>query len=184
MLASVALWASIFWGFFQIGLLGFGGGPGSVGVIQAVAVDTYHWMTPAAFAEAVAVGNALPGPLLTKMAGWIGYRVGGPGGVVAALAGTILPSLALMLGGFALIKRYQSNAFVAGALTGIKPVVAVLLLLLVWQIVPHGGAVGQLAMIVAFAAAAFVALAVLNVPAVAVVLGGLVLGALLLRPPA
>lgn len=183
-MAAVGQWAVLFWGFFQIGILGFGGGPGSVGVIQAVTVDTYHWLTPGAFAEAVAVGNALPGPLLTKMAGWIGYRVGGPVGVVAAVLGTILPSLVLMLGLFALIRRYQSNPFVAGAITGIKPVVAVLLLLLIWQLVPRSGETAQLILTAAFAAAAFVALAILQVPAVAVVVGGLVLGALLLRPPA
>lgn len=184
MLAALGLWATLFWGFFQIGLLGFGGGPGSVGVIQAVAVDTYHWMTPAAFAEAVAVGNSLPGPLLTKMAGWIGYRVGGPGGVVAALVGVVLPSLALMLGLFALIRRYQSNPFVAGALAGIRPVVGVLLLLLVWQLVPRTSATLHLVLTGALAAAAFFALTILKVPAVAVVVGGMVLGALLLRPPA
>lgn len=182
--ASLALWANIFWGFFQVGLLGFGGGPGSVGVIQAVAVDTYHWFTPTQFAEAVAVGNSLPGPLLTKMAGWIGYRVGGVGGIVAAILGTILPSLFLMLGLFSLIRRYQSNPFVAGALAGIRPVVAVLLALLVWELVPRHGAMAHLMTFFALGGAALVALTVLRVPAVAVVVGGMVMGALLLRPTA
>jgi chromate transporter len=181
---ALSVWTSLFWGFFQVGLLGFGGGPGSVGVIQAVAVDAYHWFTPTQFAEAVAVGNSLPGPLLTKMAGWIGYRIGGVGGVVAAVLGVILPSLVLMLGLFALIRRYQSNPVVAGALSGIRPVVAVLLLLLIWELVPRHAQVGQAAMFAAFAAAALIALTILRVPAVAVVVGGIVAGALLMRPPA
>jgi chromate transporter len=89
-----------------------------------------------------------------------------------------------MLGLFTLIARYKSNPFVVGALNGIKPVVVVLLLLLVWQLVPRSAPVFTLALTALFAVAAFVALAILQVPAVAVVIGGILLGALLLRPPA
>jgi chromate transporter len=65
----LVLWANLFWGFFQVGVLGFGGGPGSVGIIQAVTVESYRWLTPDEFAQVLAVGNSLPGPLATKMAG-------------------------------------------------------------------------------------------------------------------
>lgn len=182
MFERFAVWGALFWGFFQVGILGFGGGPGSVGIIQAITVDTYHWFTPTQFGEALAVGNSLPGPLATKMAGWIGYRVGGIGGIVAAILGVILPSLLLMLLAFGLIQRYQKNPFVAGALTGIRPVVGALLLLLVWQLAPHTGPIAHAALYVAFGVVALVALYVLRVPAVWVVLGGMAAGALLMRP--
>jgi chromate transporter len=178
----LSAWGSIFFAFLQIGLLGFGGGPGSVGVIQAVTVDTYRWLTPQEFAQGVAVGNSLPGPLLTKMAAWIGYRVGGAGGAVAALLGVVLPSALLMLALFALIDRYRTNPYVAGALQGIRPVVAVLLLLLVWELLPRQAPHPQQVLSAALGVAALLALTVARVPAVAVVVGGMVAGALLLRP--
>jgi chromate transporter len=183
-LERIALWGSLFWGFFQVGILGFGGGPGSVGIIQAVTVDTNHWLTPDQFGAALAVGNSLPGPLATKMAAWIGYRVGGWGGLVAGVLGLILPSMVLMLAAFALIQRYQRNPFVAGALAGIRPVVGALLLLLVWELVPHTGPIGHVALYAGVGLAALAALYVLRIPAVWVVLGGMAVGALLMRPGA
>lgn len=182
MFERFALWGALFWGFFQVGILGFGGGPGSVGIIQAVTVDTYHWFTPAQFGEALAVGNSLPGPLATKMAAWIGYRVGGVGGLVAGVLGIILPSLILMLVAFGLIQRYQRNPFVAGALSGIRPVVGALLILLVWQLTPHTGPLGHTLLYIALGVLALFALYILRIPAVWVVLGGMALGALLMRP--
>lgn len=182
MFERFALWGALFWGFFQVGILGFGGGPGSVGIIQAVTVDTYHWFTPAQFGEALAVGNSLPGPLATKMAAWIGYRVGGIGGLVAGVLGIILPSLVLMLVAFGLIQRYQRNPFVAGALAGIRPVVGALLLLLVWQLTPHTGPLAHTAFYVVLGLAALFALYALRIPAIWVVVGGMAVGALLMRP--
>ncbi len=39
-------------------------------------VQNYEWMDSQEFAEVLALGNALPGPIATKMAGFIGFEVG------------------------------------------------------------------------------------------------------------
>ena len=106
-------WIGLFWGFFKVGILGYGGGPGSIGLIQVVTVDGNHWMTNQQFAEMLAVGNALPGPIATKLAASIGYQVGGPMGAVAALLGVIVPSLVLMLGLYRVLMIYRSNPYIA-----------------------------------------------------------------------
>ena len=66
-----------------------------VPLVKAEVVDLYGWMTDTEFADALAMGYALPGPIATKIAAVVGFRVGGVLGSIAALAGMVLPSLVL-----------------------------------------------------------------------------------------
>jgi chromate transporter len=178
-----SLW-DLFWGFAKVGLLGFGGGPGSISLIQVVAVDGYRWVTNGQFAELLAVGNALPGPIATKMAAAIGWRTAGPGGALAALAGVVLPSLILMIGFYQLLRQWQSNPYVQGLIRGVRPIVLVLLVGLVLDFIPvtfpkvSFSALSSAALFVG----GFVAIRLLNVSPVLVIIGGMALGAALLRP--
>lgn len=130
------VWWQLFLAFARVGILGYGGGPSSIPLVEIEAVDNYRWMTTEEFADVLAMGNALPGPIATKMAGYIGYKVGGPLGVVAALAGLVLPSLAAMLVLYHLLGMFRAVPWVQGMIRAVKPVVVVLLLLLVWDMVP------------------------------------------------
>ena len=67
----------IFIAFFRSGILGFGGGPASIPLVHKEVVGNFGWMTDDEFADVLSIGNTLPGPIATKMAGYIGYRVGG-----------------------------------------------------------------------------------------------------------
>lgn len=172
----------LFWGFFKVGILGYGGGPGSLSLIQAIAVDSYHWLDTGQFGEMLAIGNALPGPIATKMAASIGWRVGGAAGAVAALVGVVLPSLVLMLGLYQLLLTWKSNPYVAGLIRGVKPIVLVLLVGLVLDFLPSALPRNRyLWTTVAFFVVGFVGLRVLKIPAVWIVLAGMAGGALLLR---
>jgi chromate transporter len=126
----------LFWGFFKVGILGYGGGPGSISLMQAIAVSGYHWMDNTQFAEMLAIGNALPGPIATKLSVAIGWRVAGPIGAVAALIGVVGPSVLLMLGLYQVLLIYKSNPYVTGLIRGVKPIVIVLLTLLVLNLIP------------------------------------------------
>lgn len=174
-------WINLFWGFFKVGILGFGGGPASISLVQVTSVDTYHWMTNQKFAEMLAVGNALPGPIATKMAAAIGYQVGGPIGAVAALLGTILPSLVLMLGLYKVLITYQSNPYVAGLIRGVQPIIIVLLLLLIIGLIPSSFPRTQWIIPTLFFIGGFISLYWLKVPAVWVILASMAGGVLLLR---
>ncbi|MCY0878364.1 MAG: chromate transporter [Firmicutes bacterium] len=174
-------WLQLFWGFFKVGILGYGGGPGSISLIQVVTVDGNHWMSNQQFAEMLAVGNALPGPIATKLAASIGYQVGGPVGAVAALAGVVLPSLVLMLGLYRILLVYKANPYVAGLIRGVKPIVIVLLLLLIIELIPTSFPKDRWAIPAVFFAAGFVAMYWLKVPAVWVILASMAGGAWFLR---
>lgn len=126
------LW-NIFIGFTRASNLGFGGGPAVIPLIQAEAVDRYHWMSNQEFTDALAVGNALPGPIATKMAGYIGYKVAGWLGAIAGLLGTVLPTvLAVILLG-SLIMKYSDSPQLKGMLKAVRPVVVVLVAQTTWQ---------------------------------------------------
>ncbi|MCL5971989.1 MAG: chromate transporter [Firmicutes bacterium] len=86
-------WTALLWGFFKVGLLGYGGGRGSISLLHVVTVDGNHWLSNQQFVELLAIENALPDPIATKLAPSIGYRVGGVVGSAAELIGIVLPSV-------------------------------------------------------------------------------------------
>jgi chromate transport protein ChrA len=71
------LYWEIFMAFFIPGIVGYGGGPASIPLIHFEVVHRYGWLTVEEFGDVLALGNALPGPIATKMAGYIGYEIGG-----------------------------------------------------------------------------------------------------------
>ncbi|MFC4713585.1 chromate transporter [Planococcus dechangensis] len=117
----------IFLAFFISGMLGYGGGPASIPLIQKEVVDRYGWMDTQEFSEVLALGNALPGPIATKMAGYIGYTEGGPLGAAVALFGAVAPSLILMIGLMAILFKYKDSREVKNISKVVKPVIAVLI---------------------------------------------------------
>jgi|SRR5690606_13759345 len=118
---------SIFLAFFIPGILGYGGGPSSIPLVEKEVVDNYGWMTTQEFGEMVALANALPGPIATKMAGYIGYAEGGVLGSLVALFASIAPSLLLMIVLMVTLMKYKDSPKVKNITKLIRPVIAVLL---------------------------------------------------------
>ena len=55
-------------------------------------VVTVGWMDSGEFADAVAFGNALPGPISPQVSAFIGYKLSGTWGAIAAVVGTVIPT--------------------------------------------------------------------------------------------
>ncbi|EWG11525.1 chromate transporter [Cytobacillus firmus] len=125
----------IFMAFFRVGILGYGGGPSSIPLVHKEVVDKYKWMDTDEFGDVLALGNALPGPIATKMAGYIGYRVGGVLGMVTALAATMVPTIVLMIILLTALNTFKDQPWVAGMTKAVVPVVAVMLATLTWDFV-------------------------------------------------
>ncbi len=117
----------IFLAFFIPGILGYGGGPASIPLIENEVVDRYEWMDVNEFSEALAIGNALPGPIATKMAGYIGYEEGGIIGGIIGVFATVAPSLFLMIILLGFLYRYKESPKVKRMTSYIRPTIAVLL---------------------------------------------------------
>ena len=82
-------YVQLFLAFFFPNIIGYGGGPATIPLIEHEVVEKYGWMTKSEFSEVLALGNALPGPIATKMAAYIGYDVAGVFGAAIALFATV-----------------------------------------------------------------------------------------------
>jgi len=121
------IYLELFWVFFITNMLGYGGGPAIIPLVQHEVVEVFGWLTDIEFAEMLAMGNALPGPIITKMAGYIGLMQGGVLGAVVAILATIMPSLFMMLGLMGILMRYRESPQVKRLTIYVRPTVAVLL---------------------------------------------------------
>lgn len=125
----------LFVGFFRAGMLGYGGGPSSIPLVHKEVVERYKWMTDDEFSNILALGNALPGPIATKMAGYIGYRVGGIMGLINALAATIMPTVLIMITLIGFLFAFRESPVVQGMTAAVVPVVGAMLVTLTYSFV-------------------------------------------------
>jgi chromate transporter len=119
--------------FFRSGILGYGGGPSSIPLVHKEVVQTFKWMNDDEFADVLALANTLPGPINTKMAGYIGYRVGGIVGMLNAILSSIVPTIILMIVLLASLSSVKSLSWVEGMTKAVVPVVGVMMLTLTWD---------------------------------------------------
>lgn len=113
--------------FTRVALFSWGGGPASLALMQRE-VTTAGWTTSAEFAEAVALGNALPGPIAPQVSAYIGYKLAGLPGAIAAVAGTVLPTTILMLVLVVYFFGIKESTAMKAMLHAVRPVVVGFLL--------------------------------------------------------
>ncbi|BEP13544.1 chromate transporter [Acidothermaceae bacterium B102] len=110
------------WVAVKVGLLSYGGGFVIIPLMQSDAVDRYHWMTGAAFLNAVALGQVTPGPVVQTVA-VVGYAAAGIGGGLLAAVVAFAPSFVMVLLGARQFGRLRANLSVQAFLTGAGPAV-------------------------------------------------------------
>ncbi|HAQ07380.1 MAG TPA: chromate transporter [Bacillus bacterium] len=142
---------NLFLAFFRVGMLGYGGGPASIPLVHKEVVEKYKWMDDEEFGDVLALANTLPGPIATKMAGYIGYRVAGFLGLANALLASIIPTILLMILLLTSLSAYKDQPWVQGMTKAVVPVVGVMLAVLTWQFFQNSqkgmGWKGSLAMV-------------------------------------
>ncbi|MGA5688683.1 chromate transporter [Cytobacillus pseudoceanisediminis] len=114
-------------GFARTGVTGYGGGPSTIPLIEFEAVKKYKWMTEEEFGEILALANTLPGPIATKMAAYIGYKVKGSMGAAVAILTHILPSIIAMLALLGVLYSFRQSPIVSGMVQGVTPVIGFML---------------------------------------------------------
>lgn len=120
----------LFWAFFISNILGYGGGPATIPLVQQQVVDNYGWMSNGEFADLLAVSNTLPGPIATKIAAFIGFQEAGVSGLIIASFATIAPSAFILILLFRVINYFKGSPVVKGMTSFVQPVIAILMLIL------------------------------------------------------
>ncbi|WP_202079126.1 chromate transporter [Caldalkalibacillus salinus] len=134
MAESLITYWQLFIGFVKPGLFGFGGGPASIPFIEKEVVENYGWMTHDEFMEALALGNTLPGPITTKIAAIVGYKVGGVFGIVSAIGGMVIPTAVLVVILTTLYIKFKNISKIEGIVKVLRVVVIVFLLQVTWEL--------------------------------------------------
>ena len=123
----------IFVAFFIPGIVGYGGGPASIPLVENEVVGRFGWMSVNEFSEMLAMANALPGPIATKMAGYIGFQQGGVLGAFVGVFATVAPSLILMILLLSLLTKFKNSPKVKKMTALIRPTIAILLGVMAFQ---------------------------------------------------
>lgn len=155
------LW-QIFVLYSRVSLASWGGGPASLALMQRESTAALWtppgatlpvpWISPEEFADAVAAGNALPGPIAPQVSAYIGYKLAGVPGAIAAAAGSVLPTTVLMLLMVVYFFRVRESGLVKAMLQAVRPVVVGLLVWTAYDMamtvfgVPKHGLGGALAL--------------------------------------
>jgi chromate transporter len=159
--------------FLRTGSLLFGSGYVLLPVLEGDLVERYGWLTREQLIDAIAAGQATPGPVFTT-ATFVGYLLGGPGMAALATAAMFLPAFVFSAASTLVLARLlrspRARAFLEGVNAAAVALIAVVLVRL-------GAAAfdGPMAMAIALAAAAALFYARIN--ASLVLAGAAIVGA-------
>ena len=123
----MATCAELFVSFFKIGTFTIGGGYAMIPLMEKELVDRRQWLSREEFMDMMALSQAMPGIFAGNMATSLGYKLRGVAGAVAAIAGTILVPIGIILLLAIFFQQFQDNRVVEAIFKGIRPAVVALI---------------------------------------------------------
>ena len=152
--------AEAFWLWLKVGLISFGGPAAQIAILQEELVERRGWVDQASFLRALNFCMLLPGPEAQQLATFMGLRLHGLKGALAAGILFVLPG-AIVLFALAWIAAAGGRwPPLAAVFQGFLPVVIALIAHAVWRI---GRRTLETPLAWAIALAAFVALGLLRI---------------------
>ena len=136
-IAKLGLALSVSFIFLRIGAVTFGGGFVMIPEIENEVVNSHHWLTHQEFADATALGQITPGPVLI-MATFVGYRVAGFMGALFSTLCVFLPSFLMTIAAGSSFRRFRTNRQMQAFLRGVAPAVTGLLVAAAWSVARSG----------------------------------------------
>ena len=112
---------NLFFTFFKIGIIGFGGGMAILPMIYQSVLE-FSDMAAEEFANLFAISQATPGPIAVNAATFVGFKEAGVLGAAAATLGVAVPSFILVALVVKFMSMYRNNNIMDGAFKGIRPV--------------------------------------------------------------
>jgi chromate transporter len=156
--------AFLFW--LKLGFISFGGPAGQISIMHQELVENRRWISERRFLHALNYCMVLPGPEAQQLATYIGWLMHRTWGGVVAGTLFVLPSLVIMIALSWIYVAFGQIPFVAGLFYGVKPAVTAIVAQAAHRI---GSRALKNNVLLAIAAAAFVAIFAFNVPFPAIV---------------
>lgn len=131
--SKAALLLRVFWAFCRIGPSTFGGGYAMIPVIEKEVVTKQGWIPESDMGNIVSVAGSAPGGVGVNAAAYIGYRVAGIPGAMAAVIGITLPTFIIVFLLSLFYSFFENNEKIAAALKGIQGSIIALIIIAAYK---------------------------------------------------
>ena len=118
----------LFFSMLTISAFTFGGGFVIVTLMKRKFVDELHWLDENEMLDMTALAQSAPGPIAVNAAIQVGWKVAGLPGMLAAVAGTVIPPLVILSVISVFYGLFAENRYVALVLRGMQCGVAAVIL--------------------------------------------------------
>lgn len=119
---TATLW-ELFSSFFRIGLFTFGGGYAMLPLVEKEVINKKGWTNNDEILDIYALAQSVPGVIAVNTSIFLGNRLRGVAGTVAACAGIIAPSIIVIVLIAMFFTQLQSNLYVLHAFSGVRAAV-------------------------------------------------------------
>lgn len=121
------IYLQLFLSFLQIGLFSFGGGYAAMPLIQDQVVSSHSWLSMAEFTDLVTISQMTPGPIAINAATFVGIKIAGIPGAIAATVGCVFPSCIIVTCIAKLYLKYRKLDVFQSVLGSLRPAVVALI---------------------------------------------------------
>jgi len=164
---------SIFWSFFKIGAILFGGGYAMLPLLENEIVAKRKWLTQEEMVDVFAMAQLIPGVVALNSALFVGYRLRGWRGTLAATLGiACMPFFCIMAYALA-FDYFRQTTWLQRATAGLRPAVAGMMLGIAYTMFVRSG---RTVLGFAVAAGALTCTWILDISAVKVIVSGVIGG--------
>jgi chromate transporter len=119
--------AELFITFAKVGVLTFGGGYAMIPILERELVDKHSWATNEELMDYYAVGQCTPGIIAVNTATFVGNKLAGVIGGIAATLGVVAPSVVIITLIAGILTSFAEIQAVKSAFGGIRVCVCVLI---------------------------------------------------------
>lgn len=127
MKGKLKIYLKLFFIFFKISPVTFGGGYAMISVIEKEIVKKGKLIEEDEIIDIFTIAQTLPGAIAVNSATLIGYRIAGTLGSIAALLGIVVPALIIVILASITYQELQNNPLVTAAFKGIAAAVIALI---------------------------------------------------------
>lgn len=118
----------LFWIFFKLGVVNFGGGYALLPLLQKELVEKRGWVTDEEMTDYYAIGQCTPGAIAVNVSTFIGYKLKGVIGGIVATMGFVFPAFFIIFVIATILNNFADLWYVKSAFAAIRVCVFILIL--------------------------------------------------------